>query len=625
MLWESCATLAAEAPVSSVTAPDKRIVGFKAFVAAVIRERPRRLALVIAVQIAAGLGQGVSVLLLVPLLGAVGVTASGSAARWTRHVFADVGLRPTLATVLGIYVAVTAASAALNAYEGVLSTRYRLEFADRLRGRLYTAVARAEWRHLMGLRQSEVLTVLTSNVEWVDLAALGMLSIVVAAILIAAQLAASIRISAPMTGLAILAGAILLLLVWPLVRRSRRLGAELVEHNEGVMATATGFLDGLKLAKAFGREAGQIDAFNEAVAAARGSQVEFARISGIATGLQTIFMALLLAVAVYLGVRTIGVPVSSLLVVAFVFTRIVAELAACQTYIQYVAQGLPAFDATMRMIADCEEAEEPLAESGRAGSRLETGQGLALHDVHFAYPSAAGTSVEALRGVSLELPAGSFVALVGPSGAGKTTVADLAAGLIVPSAGLVTVGGETLTGERLLAWRMSVALVPQDPFLFHDTVEANLRWVRSDTTEAEIWHALRLANAAEFVRRLPGGLQTVVGDRGLRISGGERQRLALARALLRDPDLLVLDEATSSLDTENELAIRRALSSLRGRTTVLLIAHRLTMLREADQIVVLDEGQVAETGSWADLSGLRAGRLQALIEAGAASVPQTAG
>ncbi len=597
-------------------------VGFRAFLNALIHERPRRLALVIALELAAGLGQGIGVLLLVPLLGAVGVSSSGSAARWTRHVFATLGIKPTLVTVLGIYVAVTAATASLNAYQGILSTRYRLEFVDRLRGRLYTAVGRAEWRHLMGLRHSDVLTVLTSNVEWVDLAALGALGVAVTCILVVAQLIAAVSVSPAMTGLAVLSGAILLLIVWPLVRRSRRLGAQLVEHSEGVMARATGFLDGLKLAKAFGREAGQIDAFNEAVAAARGSQVEFARLEGIASGIQTTCTALLLAVAIYLGVRTFGVPVSSLLVVAFVFARVVAQLTATQTYIQYVAQGLPAFDATMTMIADCEEAEEICADAETAPARIDIGQGLALHDVHFTYPSDVGTAVEALRGVSLEVPDGSFVALVGPSAAGKTTVADLAAGLLMPSAGLVTVAGEPLTRDRLLAWRMSVALVPQDPFLFHDTVEANLRWVRPDATESEIWEVLRLASATEFVRRLPGGLQAIVGDRGLRISGGERQRLALARALLRDPDLLVLDEATSSLDTENELAIRRALSSLRGRTTILLIAHRLTMLGEADQIVVLDRGRVVEAGTWLDLSRIHEGRLQSLIEAGSTSVPQ---
>jgi ATP-binding cassette subfamily C protein len=218
------------------------------------------------------------------------------------------------------------------------------------------------------------------------------------------------------------------------------------------------------------------------------------------------------------------------------------------------------------------------------------------------------------------LAPGSTIALAGPSGAGKTTVCDLMAGLILPTAGQVTVNGRPLTRERLLAWRRSVGLVPQDPFLFHETIEVNLRWARPEATAPQLWGALRLANAAEFVRGLPEGLETVVGDRGTRLSGGERQRLALARALLREPELLLLDEATSSLDTENELAIRTALSSLRGHTTILLIAHRLSTVREADQIVVLDAGRVVESGTWDELAHLQAGRLQSLIEAGSVAI-----
>jgi ATP-binding cassette subfamily C protein len=219
--------------------------------------------------------------------------------------------------------------------------------------------------------------------------------------------------------------------------------------------------------------------------------------------------------------------------------------------------------------------------------------------------------------VSLKLPTGSTLALAGPSGAGKTTVADLVAGLMVPSSGRVCVGGQELTRERLAGWRQAIALVPQEPFMFHDTIAANLRFARSEATDRELWEALRVANVAEFVAALPEGLETIVGDQGLRLSGGERQRLALARALLRQPDLLILDEATSSLDTENELAIRVALSELHGRTTMLLIAHRLSTVSEADRIAVLDGGQVVETGSWSELAGREAGRLQSLIAAGA--------
>jgi ATP-binding cassette subfamily C protein len=595
----------------------------RGFLGALVAEGRSKLAWVIVIQAAAGLGQAVGILLLVPLLGAVGVTSAGGVGRWTRHIFESLGVRPTLAAVLALYVGVSAASAALTAYQSVLTTRYQLEFADHLRNRVYSAVAQAEWRHLMGLRQSEVLNVLTSSVPLVEFAAYGALNVVVTAIIVFAQLAAAIRVSPAMTGLAVATGAVLLLVVWPLVRRSRRLGAEVIEHNEGVLAMATGFLDGLKLAKAFGRERGHVQAFDDVVAAARGSQVEYQRASATASAIQTTLTALLLGVTVYVGVRLIHVPVSSLLVVAFVFTRMVSQLTSAQLYIQELARGLPAFEHTMRMIATCEAASEVRA--GRVGPRLHLEKSLALHDVRFSYPAVQGEPVEALRGVSMELPAGSLIALAGPSGAGKTTIADLVAGLVVPSGGHLTIDGRRLTPDQLLAWRSSVALVPQDPFLFHDTVEANLRWARPEVTSDELWVALRMSNAAGFVERLPGQLQTVVGDRGLRMSGGERQRLALARALLRDPDMLILDEATSSLDTENELAIRTALASLRDRTTILLIAHRLSSLREADQIVVLDAGRVVETGSWEELAQLPVGRLQALIQAGGATVPEQPG
>lgn len=592
-------------------------LGLYGFITALACQRPRRLAGVLAVQVGAALGQAVGVLLLIPLLGAVGVTPSAGIARWTRHLFLDLGVRPTLAVVLAVYVVVAGLSAALNAYQVVLSTRYRLEFVDGLRTRLYTAISTAQWRHLMGVRQSDVLAVLTTSVTWVGIAALGALQLVVGLIVVCAQLAAALRISPGMTGLAAASGVALLAIVWPLVRRSRRLGAELVEHNQRVLAMATGFLDGLKLARAFGREPSHVHSLDTAVAAARGSQVEFARAGGVANAIQTTLTALLLGVTVFVGVRVLHVPIASLLVVAFVFTRVVSQLTTSQMNIQQVAQGLASFDEVMRMIAGCEFAQEPAGRQVKL-ERIPIGSGVALCDVRFAYPgrgTEAGT--EALRGISLEIPAGSLLALAGPSGAGKTTVADLAAGLIVPSTGVVTVNGSPLSTEHLAAWRQSVALVPQDPFLFHDSIEANLLWAKPQAAEAEVWEALRLARAADFVQALPGGLAAVVGDRGMRLSGGERQRLALARALLRAPDLLILDEATSSLDTENESAIQQALASLRGKTTVLLIAHRLSTLRDADEIVVLDRGRVSETGSWEELSQVSAGRLSHLIEAAA--------
>lgn len=567
-------------------------------------------------QAVAGLLQTFAVLLLVPLLGAVGVGGSKEISRWTRHLFLAVGLRPTLAAVMAIYVGVTAANASLNAYQGVLMSRYRLDVVNHLRGRLYAAVSRAEWRHLMRLRRADLLAVLGANVNLVGGGVAGLFGVIVATIVVVAQLVAAVQISPPMTALAVASGVALVAVVWPLVRRSRRLGAELIRLNRDAMRLANGFLEALKLAKAYGREHEHEVAYNEAVSQARDAQVSFAVASGVANAVQGTLTAALLGLTVYVAVRVVHVPLGSLLVVAVVFNRVVSQIVSSQSSVQSVAQALPAFDEVISMIAECEGAREIPDASVCSDRRIGIGTGVALDQVHFTYPGPQRDRTEALCGVSLLLPTGATIALAGPSGAGKTTVCDLVAGLILPTAGRVTVNGRALTRERLLAWRRSVALVPQDPFLFHETIDVNLRWARPEATAPQLWGALRLANAAEFVRELPEGLDTVVGDRGTRLSGGERQRLALARALLREPELLLLDEATSSLDTENELAIRSALSSLRGRTTILLIAHRLSTVSEADQIVVLDAGRVVESGTWAGLAQLQAGRLQSLIEAG---------
>ena len=157
--------------------------------------------------------------------------------------------------------------------------------------------------------------------------------------------------------------------------------------------------------------------------------------------------------------------------------------------------------------------------------------------------------------------------------------------------------------------------VPQEPFLFHDSLKANLLWAKPDATEAEIREALRLSAAEEFVSSFPKGLETVLGDRGVLVSGGERQRLALARALLRKPSLLILDEATSSLDSENERRIQNAIEELHGKMTILIISHRLSTIRGADMIYVVEEGRLVESGTWGSMVGREGSRFRALCQA----------
>jgi ATP-binding cassette subfamily C protein len=232
--------------------------------------------------------------------------------------------------------------------------------------------------------------------------------------------------------------------------------------------------------------------------------------------------------------------------------------------------------------------------------------------VSFKYDKSHNTF--AVQGVDLKIPVRGMTAIVGPSGAGKSTLADLMMGLLAPDEGQVQIDSQPLSGEHLQGWRRSVGYVPQENFLFNDTIRNNLQWAKSDATESEMRHALESAAALDFVMDLPEELDTVVGDRGVRLSGGERQRIALARALLRNPTLLLLDEATSSLDSENERRIQQAVERLHGDIMVVVIAHRLSTVSRADQVVFLDEGKVLETGNWDELLQRPHSRLRAMIE-----------
>ena len=194
-----------------------------------------------------------------------------------------------------------------------------------------------------------------------------------------------------------------------------------------------------------------------------------------------------------------------------------------------------------------------------------------------------------------------MVALVGPSGAGKTTITHLVARLYDVTGGTVRVGGEDVRDLTLQSLEDRVGYVTQDAHMFHDTILENLRYARPDATDDEVWAALEAAQIAPLVRGLPDGLDTVVGDRGYRLSGGERQRLAIARLLLKAPPIVVLDEATAHLDSESEHAVQRALdTALSGRTS-LVIAHRLSTVREADQILVVEAGRVVQRGTHLEL------------------------
>jgi ATP-binding cassette subfamily C protein len=222
-----------------------------------------------------------------------------------------------------------------------------------------------------------------------------------------------------------------------------------------------------------------------------------------------------------------------------------------------------------------------------------------LEHLSYGYPSMPQPAID---DVSLEIPKGHWVGLMGPTGAGKTTLIDLMLGLFVPTSGRILVDGRDLQDD-VGAWQREIGLVPQDVYLMDDTVRRNVAFglPDQDNDDERVWKALRAAQIDNFVHSLPGGLNALIGERGDRLSGGERQRLGIARALYRDPQVLVVDEGTANLDNETEAAIVRTLSGLRGKKTIIVVAHRLPLVRTCDRIYLLRQGRVQNSGAYSDL------------------------
>ena len=584
---------------------------FRVFAATLLSTSPRAVVESLVVTVGLGLTEGIGLLLLVPLLGLVGVdtgqkAVSGILTRVT-DVFLWVGVAPTLPVVLGVYVLIVGAQSVLQRREATLSAVLQHNVVEQLRRRVYQAVAGARWTYLASTRASDYTHVLTEEVNRVGAAAYLTVDVAASTAIVLAYIGIAARVSPLMTAIVGASGALLGLVVRPLLTGAIRRGKARSKASGRLHAAVAEHLASIKMAKGYGIEARHMGLFN--TMAHDLGEVNMAATIGYARVKQLLAVgsALMLAAIVYFAYGVLDISAASLLLLLFLFGRLVPRVTGLYERTQAIAVEVAALDRVLQIEEQCLAAAAPPVS---APLPIVFNDRLELDRVSFAY--GADGRVPALHDVSLVVPVGATTAIVGASGAGKSTIADLVLGLLEPTSGRVLVDGLPLGPAQLQAWRDQLGYVSQEAFLFHDTILANLRWARPEATEAEVWDALRLSAADDFVRGLPQGLQTMVGDRGVLVSGGERQRLSLARALLRKPRLLILDEPTSALDSENERRIQHAIEELHDQGTILIITHRLSTIRHADMIHVVDRGVVVESGSWADLTARPGSRFRTL-------------
>ncbi|MGQ0623355.1 MAG: ABC transporter ATP-binding protein [Sporichthyaceae bacterium] len=420
-------------------------------------------------------------------------------------------------------------------------------------------------------------------------------------------------------------------------RRLAALTREQMELNATMSTTmAERFnVSGALLVKLFGRPDDERARFDVAAAGVRGIGVRIAMANRVFFTAMLLVAALATAVVYGVGGQLAisgDMSVGTLLALAALLSRLYGPLTALANVRIDVMTALVSFDRVFELldlppaIADAPDAQSlpsgPVAvEFDAVDFRYPGANEVALASLASVAAAEVGESVQVLHGVSFRAEPGALLALVGPSGAGKTTISHLIARLYDVGSGSVRVGGVDVRELTAASLHDAVGVVTQDAHLFHETIRANLAYAKPDATDAEMLAACRDAQIAELIASLPAGLDTVVGDRGYRLSGGEKQRIALARLLLKAPGVVVLDEATAHLDSESEAAVQRALAhTLLGRTAV-VIAHRLSTVRAADEILVLDGGRIVERGRHEDLL-LRGGLYAELYRTQFAGSPQ---
>ena len=552
---------------------------------------------------------GMTIVLIVPLLkhlfGTTGALRAGATPleRWLSDTFAPLLANATPGEAVARMAVVIGLGLLLKNLADYASSQFNTGMQEglvaSLRRRLYDHLLRLDLGFFHRTRTGLLVTALVNETDQAKgIVTASMVSLIRNIFLLGTTLFILASISFRLTLLTLVVVPPLVLVLRTLTRRIRRHSRARADERGELAALATERLAGIRLVRTSGAAAQEEALFAGAVERYRKRVVRTARFSALTSPMSETVATILVMLVVYAGTNPgilgLSAPLAPEVIIVFLLAtlRLTSPIKAISQFPANWAQGMASVEKVFSLL------DEPVLEADDPGGRQATfARDLAYDRVSFEYDTGA----RVLHDVSFRVTPGRVVALVGPSGAGKSTLVDLLPRLREPTEGRILLDGVPLPELSRSSLRRLMGVVSQDTVLFHESIHANIAYGVPGATRADVERAAEAANAHEFVARMPQGYDTILGERGMRISGGQRQRIAIARALLRNAPILILDEATSALDTQSERLVQEAIERLMANRTVLVIAHRLATVRQADEILVLDEGRIIQRGSHTEL------------------------
>ena len=558
--------------------------------------RLRMSLLIIGLTFAVALLEGFNIGLLVPLLETLaspGQEGGHWVTRGIASLFDGLGVPFELGTILLAFVVLMLGVTGLKYLRLILVGKAREGFIVWMRSKNMWNLLHTD----MSYFHSERLGVLTDTLTvqaYRGGDSLYIITEIVASLgVILAYLAAAFVIAPSLTGVVFAMLLVVSLGVQYNISKARTIGAGRVDQENELQASAVESLSGIHVVKSFLLERLRWMDFNSKAEKVGDASYSLHKHRSWMTAFQEIALFALVGGVIFVGVSVMNLDIAVVVTLLFILYRLTPRITQLNNQRQSLAAALASLHGVKMAIDDT---SSPKIISGdKRFSKLRIG--IELKNVYFSYDS----STEVLRDTSMTIESGKMTAIVGASGTGKSTLVDLILRFCDPVRGNIMVDGVDLIELDLASWRKSIGVVSQDVFLFNDTVANNIALGWQDDTQESIVEAAMEAYAHDFIQQLPQGYETRIGDRGTNLSGGQRQRIALARAILKKPEILILDEATSSLDSESEQLIQQYIRRIRGTCTIVVVAHRMSTIQDADKITVLEDGRIIEEGDWDSL------------------------